>query len=74
MARPEVTGATFPGSESAQMTLTPICDAASKSTPAGVGIGSWYRWSIGPLVMMHTMFPIFGITFVHINISALNIS
>lgn len=39
MARPAVTGAVFPGRERAQMARTPRRRAASKSTPADVGIG-----------------------------------
>ena len=40
MIFPEVTGATLPGRESAQMAFTPSWAAASKSTPADVEIGS----------------------------------
>lgn len=39
MARPAVTGATFPGRDKAQITLTPNREALSKSTPVGLGIG-----------------------------------
>jgi hypothetical protein len=37
MISPDVTGATLPGSDSAQITLTPSCFASSKSTPHGFG-------------------------------------
>lgn len=43
MARPAVTGAVFPGRERAQMARTPRRRAASKSTPADVGIGYGVR-------------------------------
>ena len=39
MARPALTGATFPGRDRAQMARTPSRVAASKSTPVDVGIG-----------------------------------
>lgn len=39
MARAAVTGATLPGRERAQITLTPISAAAARSTPVDVAFG-----------------------------------
>lgn len=50
----EVSGATLPGSDSAQIALRPICAAAAKSTPAAEAFGAFLQRAPYRMIGRHT--------------------